>query len=169
MTVRSEEKGQRLLSSLTDSIAKRVSYVVVKDIAQDGAFDKVYNRRRHSCTDGIIKLLIQKRQAVQSVPPFDFVVHTASPYHFNVQDPVKDFLDPAIKGTTGILRSVKEYAPSVGRVVITSSSAAMINPANHPKVYNESCWAAVTWEEAMEPQNSYRASKASLGSFPLPR
>ncbi len=112
-------------------------------------------------------MLIQKRQAVQSVPPFDFVVHTASPYHFNVQDPVKDFLDPAIKGTTGILRSVKEYAPSVRRVVITSSSAAMINPANHPKVYDESSWAAVTWEEAMEPQNSYRASKASVGSFPL--
>jgi nucleoside-diphosphate-sugar epimerase len=101
-------------------------------------------------------------QAVQSSPPFDYVIHTASPYHLNVQDPVKDFLDPAIKGTTGILKSIQLYAPEVKRVVITSSSAAIINPGNHLEVYNESVWAPVTWEEAMLPQNTYRASKVNL-------
>jgi nucleoside-diphosphate-sugar epimerase len=96
---------------------------------------------------------------VQSDPPLDYVVHTASPYRITFDDPVKDCLDPAIKGTTGILKSIHAYAPTVKRVVITSSSAAMLSPPNHPKVYNESCWADVTWEQAMEPAEAYRASK----------
>lgn len=98
---------------------------------------------------------------MRSEPPFDYVVHTASPYHFNVQDPVKDFLQPAISGTVGLLKAVKAYAPTVRRVVMTSSSAAMINPGNHPKVYDESVWAPVTWLEALDPENTYRGSKVS--------
>lgn len=98
-------------------------------------------------------------QAVKATPPFDYVLHTASPFHFNVEDPVKDFLDPAIKGTTGILKAIKAYAPTVKRVVITSSFAAIVNPGKHPKVYNEEQWNEVTWEEAMDPSKVYRASK----------
>lgn len=98
-------------------------------------------------------------QAVKSSPPFDYVLHTASPFHFNIQDPVKDFLDPAIKGTTGILKAIKAYAPSVKRVVITSSFAAIVNSKQHPKVYSEKEWNPVTWEEAMDHSNVYRASK----------
>lgn len=103
----------------------------------------------------------KKKQAVQSSPPFDYVLHTASPFHFNVQDPVKDFLDPAIKGTTGILRAIKAYAPSVKRVVITSSFAAMVTYKEHPEVYSEKDWNPVTWEEAMDRSKTYRASKVS--------
>jgi nucleoside-diphosphate-sugar epimerase len=77
----------------------------------------------------------------------------------NVVDPVKDFLDPAIKGTTGLLESIKAHAPSVRRVVLTSSSAAMLNPPNHAKVYDETFWAPVSWEDAMIPINTYRCSK----------
>jgi len=98
-------------------------------------------------------------QAVQSDPPFDYVVHTASPYHLNPQDPVKDFLDPAIKGTTGILHSIKAHAPTVKRVVFTSSSAAILNPKDHAEVYDETFWAPITWEEALQPNTAYKASK----------
>ena len=107
-------------------------------------------------------LLTLLQQAVQSNPPFDYVLHTASPFHFNVQDPVKDFLDPAIKGTTGILKAIKAYAPSVERVVITSSFAAIVNAKQHPKGYSEKDWNPVTWQEAMDHSNVYRASKVSL-------
>lgn len=78
-----------------------------------------------------------------------------------MDDPVKDFLDPAIKGTTGILKSIKAYAPNVKRVVITSSSAAIINPWKHERVYDESKWAPFTWEDALKPENAYPASKVS--------
>lgn len=78
---------------------------------------------------------------------------------------MKDFLDPAIKGTTGILKAIKAHAPTVKRVVITSSFAAIVNPKQHPKVYSEKEWNPVTWEEAMDHSNVYRASK--VGFFSL--
>ncbi|KAF2971764.1 hypothetical protein GQX73_g1879 [Xylaria multiplex] len=135
VTARSEEKGKIIADSVKPH---RLSYAVVEDIAKEGAFDPVF----------------------QTQAPFDYVVHTASPYHLNVQDPVKDFLDPAIKGTTGILKSIKAYGPTVKRVVITSSSAAILNPGNHPKVYNETCWAPETYEDAIEnPAKAYKAGK----------
>lgn len=95
----------------------------------------------------------------QSEHNFDYVVHTASPVRFAPEDPVKDILDPAIKGTTGILKSIQAHAPSVKRVVITSSSAAVVNPFKHEKSYNESNWAPFTWEDALKPENTYPASK----------
>ncbi|KAJ5604756.1 hypothetical protein N7510_009910 [Penicillium lagena] len=137
VTVRSEEKGKRIIDAHPDTPKEKLSYVVVKDVAKDGAFD----------------------EAVKSNPPFTYVLHTASPFHFNVADPRKDFLDPAINGTTGILKAIKAYAPTVKRVVITSSFAAIVNPKNHPKVYSEKDWNPVTWEEAMDHSNVYRASK----------
>ncbi|PYH99623.1 NAD(P)-binding protein [Aspergillus ellipticus CBS 707.79] len=137
VTVRSEEKGQRILEAHPDTPKEKLSYVVVKDVAAEGAFDEV----------------------VKSDPPFDYVLHTASPFHHNVQDPVKDFLDPAIKGTTGILKAIKAYAPTVKRVVVTSSFAAIVNPEKHPEVYSEKNWNPVTWEEGLQPSHTYRASK----------
>ncbi|KAL4938045.1 hypothetical protein BDV06DRAFT_201832 [Aspergillus oleicola] len=136
-TVRSEEKGDKILSAHPNTPKEKLSYVIVKDIAQDGAFD----------------------EAVKSNPPFDYVLHTASPFHFNVQDPVKDFFDPAIKGTTGILKAIKANAPSVKRVVITSSFAAIVNAKKHEKVYSEANWNPVTWEEGLDSSATYRASK----------
>lgn len=98
-------------------------------------------------------------KAVKSNPPFDYVLHTASPFHYNVQDPVKDFLDPAIRGTTGVLKAVKAYAPTVKRVVVTSSFASIVNGKQHPKTYSEKVWNPITWEEAMDHSQVYRASK----------
>ena len=71
-------------------------------------------------------------QAVVSDPPFDGVIHTASPFHFNFKDARKEMLEPAINGTIGILRAAKAHAPSVKHVVITSSFAAITNPDAPP-------------------------------------
>lgn len=38
----------------------------------------------------------------------------------------REFLDPAIKGTLEVLKSVKKNAPGVKRVVVTSSCAAVV-------------------------------------------
>lgn len=116
----------------------KLSYVIVKDIAEEGAFDEV----------------------VVSDPPFDAVIHTASPFHFNITDPKKDLLDPAIVGTTGVLKAIKSRAPNVKRVVITSSFASIINPKDHPETYSEENWNPVTMEEALgDPFTAYRGSK----------
>lgn len=48
------------------------------------------------------------------------------------------------------------------RVVVTSSSAAILNPLKHEKVYDESKWAPFTWDDAVSnPQFGYPASKVS--------
>jgi nucleoside-diphosphate-sugar epimerase len=136
-TVRSHAKGKKILEAHSGLSEDALSYVIVEDIAQEGAFD----------------------EAVKSTPPFESVIHTASPFYFGHTDPVKDILDPAIKGTTGILKAIKAYAPTVKQVVITSSFAAIVNPTGHPAVYDESSWNPVTQEEALEPHHTYRASK----------
>lgn len=137
-TVRCESKGERILELYPESFKGKLSYVVVPDISQEGAFD----------------------EAVISEPPFDAVIHTASPFHFRFQDP-KELLDPAINGTKGILRAIKDKAHSVKRVVITSSFAAIVSTDEHPEVYNESQWNPVTYEEGIEDRSkTYRASKA---------
>ncbi|KAK3172112.1 hypothetical protein OEA41_004197 [Lepraria neglecta] len=140
-TVRSAQKGQTILDNHPKLPNDMLDFVIVEDIAQPGAFDK----------------------AVVSKPPFEFVIHTASPFHFNVTDTQKDLLDPAIIGTTGILKSIKQHAPSVKRVVITSSFASIINPSkgNNPGYeYSEKDWNPITAEEAVEnPLAGYRASK----------
>jgi len=137
-TVRSEEKGQKIVENHKGVPKSRLSYVIVKDIAEEGAFD----------------------EAVVSDPPFDAVVHTASPFHFNITDPKKDLLDPAVIGTIGILKAIKAKAPEVKRVAITSSFASIINPKDHPKSYSEENWNPVTTDEALaDPVTAYRASK----------
>jgi len=99
-TARSQEKAQAWLD--LHNIAKlRVKFFIVKDVADEGAFD----------------------EALQGV---DVVAHTASPFHFNAPDPEKDMLQPAIQGTLSILKSAAKV-PSVKRVVVTSSFASVMD------------------------------------------
>ncbi|KAK4202361.1 putative oxidoreductase [Triangularia verruculosa] len=141
VTVRSEEKGQRLLKSLSSFAApEQVRYAIIPDISTKNAFDDILTRHQRD-------------------EPFTYVIHTASPYQLSFADPINDCLNPAINGTTYLLDSIHRLCPFVKRVVITSSSAAILNPPNHREVYNESSWSEVTWEQAMQPEHTYRASK----------
>jgi nucleoside-diphosphate-sugar epimerase len=62
-----------------------------------------------------------------------------------------------------VLKAIKKNAPSVKRVVITSSFASIVNGSkgyNVGHVYSEADWNPVTIEQAYEnPSNGYRASK----------
>ncbi|KAF2738164.1 NAD(P)-binding protein [Polyplosphaeria fusca] len=141
-TVRTQQKADKIKAAYKSYADKgQLDFAIVPDIAQEGAFD----------------------QAVISDPPFEAVLHTASPFHFNVTDVKKDLLDPAIIGTTGILKSIKKSAPSVKTVVITSSFAAIVNPSKGfwpGHEYTEEDWNPITMEEAQEnPMSGYRASK----------
>ena len=138
-TVRSSKKGAAVLDSFPAIPATQLSFVIVEDIAAPGAFD----------------------QAVKSEPPLEAVLHTASPFNFNFSDIKKDMLDPAVEGTVGILQSIKQYAPGIRRVVITSSFAAMSKGIDHPSTYDESSWSTITIEQALQgdPFTAYRASK----------
>lgn len=140
-TVRSQEKANKIKAAHPKYGKDKLDFALVEDIAQEGAFDK----------------------AVISDPPFEAVVHTASPFHFNVTDVKKELLDPAIIGTTGVLKSIKKSAPTVKRVVITSSFASIVNPSKGAwpdHTYSEADWNPVTAKEAeADPATGYRASK----------
>ncbi|KAK4763425.1 hypothetical protein SAY87_012863 [Trapa incisa] len=74
------------------------------------------------------------------------VFHLASPCIVDqVRDPEKELLDPAIKGTTNVLRAAKEVG--IGRVVVTSSSSAIMPSPSWPadKVKNEDCWTDIEY------------------------
>jgi nucleoside-diphosphate-sugar epimerase len=62
-TVRTQEKADKIKEQYP-KYADKLSFAIVPDIAQPGAFD----------------------EAVKSDPPFEAVLHTASPFHFNVTD-----------------------------------------------------------------------------------
>ncbi|KAF7531066.1 hypothetical protein G7054_g9246 [Neopestalotiopsis clavispora] len=137
-TVRSPAKGNNVLTSHADISNGKLSYLVVSDITNPKAFEHVFRR-------GI---------------PFSAVFHTASPFHDNFVDPVDGLLKPAINGTKNILHAIKAYAPTCKRVVITSSFAAIVNPNRPPKIYDESSWNPVSWDEAVTDRTkAYRGSK----------
>lgn len=58
----------------------------------------------------------------------ELVYHTASPFTLHVEDPQKQLIDPAVKGTENVLNTAKEVA-SVKRIVVTSSVAAIYTDA----------------------------------------
>ncbi|KAF7337332.1 D-lactaldehyde dehydrogenase [Mycena sanguinolenta] len=111
--VRSAEKGAHLVE-LFAPYGDKFEIVVVPDITVEGAFD----------------------EAVKGV---DAIEHTASPFHFQADDPA-ELLEPAIKGTVGILESARKYGTSVKRVVVTSSCAAILNVSPTPQVLSELDW-----------------------------
>jgi nucleoside-diphosphate-sugar epimerase len=146
--VRSQSKVEQLQKSFSGYSSSQLDFGVVPDISRPGAFD----------------------EALKSDPPFDWVIHTASPFNYRKAtgaSNAENFLDPAIKGTTEVLEAIKRVAPSVKRVVLTGSMASVITWSNpkvtHPaKVYTGADWNPVTLEDAVEstqPNTAYQASK----------
>lgn len=137
-TVRAPGKGDKILEDFA-AYKSQISISVVPDITTPGAYD----------------------EAVQG--SFDSVFHTASPFIYGVVSDNREFLNPAINGTTGLLKSIKENAPSVRRVIYTSSCAAVINYDRLASgdTYNEQSWNPISWDEAVNGDQSkaYRASK----------
>lgn len=120
-TVRSSSKGDHLVNLFKDYEAK-FSYVLVEDISLDGAFD-------------------------EAVKGIDAIIHTASPFGGNVQEP-EELIKPAVDGTLNALKSAKQFGPSVKRVVITSSVAAIVQPKDEvPAIYTEVDWNTSAVEE----------------------
>ncbi|XP_075511745.1 phenylacetaldehyde reductase-like [Primulina tabacum] len=72
----------------------------------------------------------------------DGVFHTASPFYHGVTDPQAELIDPALKGTLNVLRACAK-APSVKRVILTSSMAAVAfngKPRSPEVVIDETWW-----------------------------
>ncbi|KAJ6470241.1 D-lactaldehyde dehydrogenase [Mycena vitilis] len=113
-TVRSAEKGKHL-TQLFAKYGDKFELAVVPDIGQEGAFD-------------------------EAVKGMTAIEHVASPFLYNTDDP-KAYIDPAVNGTLGMLKSVTKNAPDVRRIVITSSVASIVNATSLKSTpYTEDDW-----------------------------
>lgn len=72
--------------------------------------------------------LLQEGSFTEAMQGCDLVYHTASPFIINVKDVQKQLIEPAQMGTANVLNSASQ-TPTVKRVVVTSSCAAMYSDA----------------------------------------
>lgn len=72
--------------------------------------------------------LLKENSFDEAMKGCEMVFHTASPFFNKVKDPQRDLVDPAVKGTENVLSSANR-TPTVKRVVLTSSVAAIIGDA----------------------------------------
>ncbi|XHG05036.1 hypothetical protein AWENTII_008286 [Aspergillus wentii] len=139
--VRSKSKGDKILNDFSTQ-KSQIDISIIPDIVAPGAFDEVLTNSS-----------------------FDTVIHTASPFIYGTVESNLEFLDPAIKGTLNLLNAVKGHAPSVKRVIYTSSCASVVNydllTSDPPQDLTEDDWNPIEWEEAVNGDQSkaYRASK----------
>ncbi|KAL2895060.1 Cinnamoyl-CoA reductase 1 [Bienertia sinuspersici] len=85
--------------------------------------------------------LLDYNSIIAAVKGTDGILHLASPNVIGqVQDPQKELLEPAIKGTKNVIMAAKEVG--IQRVVVTSSISSIVPspnwPADVPK--SEDCW-----------------------------
>lgn len=129
---RSQSKVEQLSKTFGTYVPAQLEFAIVPDITAPSAFDA----------------------AITSSRPFDVVMHTASPFNYRAGSSNLEFIDTAAKGTTEILHAITRVAPSVKRVVLTSSMAAVINfsepkETDPPKVYSAADWNPITKDEAL--------------------
>lgn len=135
-TVRRTDSVQSVVEAHNNH--QRLSVVVVSDIPSPIAFD----------------------DAIQGC---DGVLHLAAPFSYAYDNLENDLLLPSIKGTESICAAATK-TPSVKRVVLTSSFAAIYDAAKGPcpgKVYTPEDWSPLTYEDGKKGPTpvAYRASK----------
>ncbi len=76
----------------------------------------------------------------KAVQGCEYIMHTASPFVLDVEDPQRDLVNPAVNGTTSVLGSAS-IDKSVRRVILTSSFAAI---SGSPK---DGAWTEADWND----------------------
>lgn len=140
-TARSESRYTSVLKNFELKYpGSDLSFEIVPDMAADHAFDEV----------------------LKSHPEIKYVIHTASPASFGLNLPLEEtYLRPAVNGTLNILKGIKNFAPQITNVVITSSIVAIFQrgDAYRTETLTNKLWNPITWEEVDNEYDAYNASK----------
>ncbi|KAF8532571.1 putative dihydroflavonal-4-reductase [Gautieria morchelliformis] len=139
-TLRSQSKVDALRPIIPADAAPLMTYAIVEDVSNPGAFDTVL--AEHT---------------------FHGIIHTASPFYLHNKDP-EELLKPAVNGTKNLLDAVRRLAPTVKRFVITSSHAAIVDLSKLHRPgyqYTAEDWNPIDWKTANEdhPVYNYVGSK----------
>jgi len=91
---------------------------------------------------------------VQAFKGCDLLIHTASPFSLDVNDPQKELVDPAVNGTLNALKAAVEV--KIKKVILTSSVAAITDEPIDGKIFSEEDWN----NQSSLTRNPYYYSKA---------
>ncbi|KAJ4245545.1 methylglyoxal reductase (NADPH-dependent) gre2 [Fusarium torreyae] len=158
-TVRSEAKAQSVRNEFPSALQEKLDFAIVPDIAANDAFQGLgaYN------LEAAIHIASPVGQWRLQVPLSRLT--SLNKFHYNITDAKKDLIDPAVLGTTSVLNALHDTCPTVRRVALTSSFAAILDPKlssmGATKTYTEADWSPLTMEDAYSnPGLAYAASKA---------
>jgi len=85
--------------------------------------------------------LLQPGSFKQCFTGCDYIFHVASPFKIEIEDPIKDLVEPAKQGTLNVLQCAKEAASETLKRIVVTSSVASINGLSDPKkIYTEADW-----------------------------
>lgn len=127
-TVRSTAKGNKLKENLN---SEKFTYTIVEDMMAEGVFDTVLKEN----------------------PDIEYIYHTASPFFYDTEEPEKDLIIPAIKGTENVLNSVYKLGDNVKKLIVTSSDAAIyssVDEQNNQLSADETRWNNISYDDAIK-------------------
>jgi len=146
------EKVTVLVTGASGYVASElVRQLIGKGYAVRGTVRSLHNAKHLQKLFPEVKLvqadLLKDGSFDEAVSGVQVVFHTASPFPAGpVKDPQRELIDPALQGTLNVLRSV-DKSPSVRRVVLTSSVAAIARGKPAEYVYSEKDWNTVSTVE----------------------
>ncbi len=97
--------------------------------------------------------LLESGSFAEALEGCRWCIHTASPYLLDVDDPQRDLVDPAVRGTENVLQEA--LMAGVERVVVTSSMAAITDEPDADRILTEEDWN----EKSSLKRNPYHLSK----------
>ncbi|CUM63813.1 uncharacterized protein PRCAT00001397001 [Priceomyces carsonii] len=125
---------------------------------------EVPDTKRHLLTCVLLSDILKYDDLLIAVKDCDGILHLASPFTYSVTDFRKQLMEPAVIGTTNILKAAL-LEPKIKKVVITSSFAAVYDSSKGEQpntVLTEKDFSPLTWEDGIstkDPKVAYRASK----------
>lgn len=103
--------------------------------------------------------LLERGSFDEAAKNCSIIFHTASPFVLTVDNVDKDLLEPAVGGTENVLTTANN-TPTVTRVVLTSSAAAIFNHASDLNDIPDGVWTEEIWNRGSTKTDSpYSLSK----------
>ncbi len=149
-------------------------HAAVRDPQNEKKLAHLKEMAQHS--NGTIKFfkadLLAPGSYAEAMEGCELVYHTASPFVLHVENPQKDLVDPAVNGTANVLEQANK-TPSVKRVVVTSSCAAIYTDASDLEktpngIFTEEVWNTTaslsyqpySYSKTLAEQKAWEISKA---------
>lgn len=138
-----------LISQLLD--AGVTVHATVRDPSQKDRLQYLQDAADKSRGGGTIKFfaanLLEMGSFDEAAVGCSIIFHTASPFTVDIVDPDKDLIEPAVRGTENVLTTASK-TPTVQRVVLTSSCAAVYGDAADLQQEPGQVWTEDSWNRS---------------------